>query len=179
MLWLKTYFYETLNELKRHLLLWLLAYSHQTKLKSLKYHAPYDVICAEYETEPSRFRESPPPRSRDHTIGEDRRFVEKGGQRQRIQKFLSVQGVCSRRSVLSFLDSNRPLTCGKSGGCQTFPRKMQKICKRTLESRSTRGFHANLVEGSGGQARFPPCPIGRSYTRRSFWSITGIRRILA
>jgi 23S rRNA pseudouridine2605 synthase len=30
--------------------------------------------------------------------GEDRRLVEEGGQRQRIQKFLSVQGVCSRRS---------------------------------------------------------------------------------
>jgi hypothetical protein len=30
-------FYETLNELKRHLLLWLLAYNHQKKLKSLKY----------------------------------------------------------------------------------------------------------------------------------------------
>jgi hypothetical protein len=58
----KIYFYETLNELKRHLLLWLLAYSHQKKFKSLKYHAPYDVICVEYETEPSRFREKPIPK---------------------------------------------------------------------------------------------------------------------
>jgi 23S rRNA pseudouridine2605 synthase len=30
--------------------------------------------------------------------GEDRRLVKEDGQRQRIQKFLSVQGVCSRRS---------------------------------------------------------------------------------
>jgi hypothetical protein len=55
----KIYFYETLNEFKRHLLLWLLAYNHQKKLKSLKYHAPYGVMCAEYEAEPSCFREKP------------------------------------------------------------------------------------------------------------------------
>ncbi|MDR0727466.1 MAG: integrase core domain-containing protein, partial [Puniceicoccales bacterium] len=28
----KIYFYETLNDLKRHLALWLLAYNHQKKL---------------------------------------------------------------------------------------------------------------------------------------------------
>ncbi|MDR2576748.1 MAG: integrase core domain-containing protein [Puniceicoccales bacterium] len=36
----KIYFYETLNELGKHLILWLLAYNHQKKLRSLQYLRP-------------------------------------------------------------------------------------------------------------------------------------------
>jgi hypothetical protein len=55
----KIYFYETLNDLKRHLALWLLAYNHQKKLKSLHYTSPYDAMCAEFAKEPARFLRSP------------------------------------------------------------------------------------------------------------------------
>ncbi len=45
----KVYFYETLDALKKHLMLWLLMYNHGKKLKSLTYKYPYDIIIEQFE----------------------------------------------------------------------------------------------------------------------------------
>jgi len=51
----KVYFYETLNELKDRLNLWLLQYNFEKQLKSLNYKTPYDIITEEYEKDKLRF----------------------------------------------------------------------------------------------------------------------------
>jgi len=51
----KIYFYETRNELAKHLELWVNYYNYEKKLKSLKYKAPYDKILEEYKENPSGF----------------------------------------------------------------------------------------------------------------------------
>ena len=55
----KVYFYETLDELKKHLMLWLLMYNYQKKLKSLKYQTPFDTIIKEFDIKPSSFYLNP------------------------------------------------------------------------------------------------------------------------
>ncbi|MBL0687111.1 MAG: hypothetical protein JJV95_04205 [Sulfurospirillum sp.] len=55
----KIYFYETLKELKEHLMLWLLMYSFEKKLKSLEYKSPYDIIIKEFDVKPSNFYINP------------------------------------------------------------------------------------------------------------------------
>lgn len=55
----KTYFYEKLDELKQHLMLWLLMYNHQKKLKSLNYKSPYDKLIEEFGNEPKLFNLDP------------------------------------------------------------------------------------------------------------------------
>ena len=56
---IKIYFYEDLSELKKHLMLWLLMYNYEKKLKSLNYSSPYDIILKEFDEKPSNFKENP------------------------------------------------------------------------------------------------------------------------
>ena len=56
---IKIYFYEDLDELKKHLMLWLLMYNYEKKLKSLNYESPYDIILKEFDEKASNFKESP------------------------------------------------------------------------------------------------------------------------
>ncbi|MFN7225818.1 MAG: IS481 family transposase [Holosporales bacterium] len=51
----KTYHYETTEELKHHLMVFLLFYNHQRPLKSLKYKTPFDILKEFYEKEPALF----------------------------------------------------------------------------------------------------------------------------
>ena len=56
---IKVYFYENLDELKKHLMLWLLMYNHKKKLKSLKYNSPYDIILKEFNENKLNFHRNP------------------------------------------------------------------------------------------------------------------------
>ena len=56
---IKIYFYEDLDALKKHLMLWLLMYNYEKKLKSLNYESPYDTILKEFDETPSNFKENP------------------------------------------------------------------------------------------------------------------------
>ena len=55
----KAYFYKDLNELKYHMMTFVLYYNHQRKLKSLKYQAPFDIILKEFDRDPSNFYSNP------------------------------------------------------------------------------------------------------------------------
>jgi transposase-like protein len=55
----KTYYYEDLEELKSHMMTFVLYYNHQRKLKSLKYQTPFDIILKEFEQNPSNFNQNP------------------------------------------------------------------------------------------------------------------------
>jgi len=55
----KTYYYETIEELKKHLMSYLLYYNHQKKLKALKFKAPYDTLIEKFDTSPELFKENP------------------------------------------------------------------------------------------------------------------------
>ena len=55
----KIYFYENLKELKKHLMMWLLYYNHEKKLKSLKYHSPYDIVLRSYNENKLNFHRNP------------------------------------------------------------------------------------------------------------------------
>jgi len=55
----KTYFYEDINELKRHIMAFLLYYNHQKPNKQLKYTPPYQKIIDYYKKEPTLFKENP------------------------------------------------------------------------------------------------------------------------
>ena len=51
----KIYFYENLDELKKHLALWLKYYNYEKKLKSLKFKSPCDKIKEEFDKNPLGF----------------------------------------------------------------------------------------------------------------------------
>lgn len=55
----KAYFYKDLDELKRHMMTFVLYYNHQRKLKSLKYQTPFDMIISEFDRDPSLFNSNP------------------------------------------------------------------------------------------------------------------------
>ena len=55
----KAYFYEDLEELKKHMMTFVLYYNHQRKLKSLKYQTPFDIIISEFERDKSNFHHNP------------------------------------------------------------------------------------------------------------------------
>jgi len=55
----KTYYYETIEELKKHLMSYLLYYNHQKKLKALKFKAPYDMLLGKFNTNPELFKDNP------------------------------------------------------------------------------------------------------------------------
>jgi len=56
---IKIYFYENLNELKKHLELWLKYYNYEKQLKSLKFKSPYSKVLEEYDKNPSGFNQNP------------------------------------------------------------------------------------------------------------------------
>jgi transposase InsO family protein len=55
----KTYHYETIYELKKHLMAFWLVYTFQRPLKALKYKTPYAKVLEYYETSPEAFRANP------------------------------------------------------------------------------------------------------------------------
>ena len=55
----KAYYYEDLEELKKHMMTFVLYYNHQRKLKSLKYYTPFDIIRNEFDRDPSNFNYNP------------------------------------------------------------------------------------------------------------------------
>ena len=55
----KKYHYESLKELKQHLMSFILFYNLQKKLKSLKYKSPYDRMIEIYDEDPLFFNENP------------------------------------------------------------------------------------------------------------------------
>ena len=55
----KAYFYEDLEELKKHMLSFVLYYNHQRKLKSLNYQSPFDIVCKEFDSNATNFKQNP------------------------------------------------------------------------------------------------------------------------
>ena len=55
----KAYFYKDINELKHHMMTFVLYYNHQRKLKSLKYQTPFDRIISEFGRDSSNFIHNP------------------------------------------------------------------------------------------------------------------------
>ena len=52
----KKYYYETVKQLKDHMMAFLLAYNYQKKLKALKYISPYDKLLQIFETNEQLFK---------------------------------------------------------------------------------------------------------------------------
>ncbi len=55
----KTYYYETIEELKKHLMSYLLYYNHQKKLKALKFKSPYDRLLEKFNSNREFFKDNP------------------------------------------------------------------------------------------------------------------------
>lgn len=55
----KTYHYESEQELKYHLMAFILFYNHQRPLKALKFKTPYAILIEEYERCPDLFKDNP------------------------------------------------------------------------------------------------------------------------
>jgi hypothetical protein len=55
----KRYYYESHEQLKTHLQSFLMAYNYARRLKTLEGLAPYEFICARWETERERFTANP------------------------------------------------------------------------------------------------------------------------
>ena len=55
----KTYFYDTLQELKSHMMAFVLYYNHQRKLKALKFQSPFDILIQTYQFNPLGFQQNP------------------------------------------------------------------------------------------------------------------------
>ena len=55
----KSYHYEDLDELKRHIMAFVLYYNHQRPLKALKYQTPFDIIIKEFDINSSNFNKNP------------------------------------------------------------------------------------------------------------------------
>ncbi len=62
---MKRYHYETHDQPKTHLQLFLDAYNHAKRLKTLKELTPYEFICKAWTEEPERFISDPT----NHTVG--------------------------------------------------------------------------------------------------------------
>jgi len=54
----KTYYYETIEELKKHLMSYLLHYNYQKKLKALKFKSPYDMLLEKFNPNPELFKDN-------------------------------------------------------------------------------------------------------------------------
>jgi len=54
----KTYHYETVDELKQHLMSYLLYYNHQKKLKALKFKTPYTILLEKFDSSPELFKDN-------------------------------------------------------------------------------------------------------------------------
>ena len=55
----KIYHYETVDELKQHLMSYLLYYNRQKKLKALKFKSPYTILLEKFDSSPELFKENP------------------------------------------------------------------------------------------------------------------------
>ena len=55
----KQYHYETVKQLKQHLMAYLLVHNYQKKLKSLRFQTPHEFILLSYQKQPQLFRENP------------------------------------------------------------------------------------------------------------------------
>jgi len=55
----KTYHYDSIEQLKHHIMSFLLLYNYQRPLKSLKYKTPYDIIVDNYNMNPKLFNTNP------------------------------------------------------------------------------------------------------------------------
>ena len=55
----KTYYYKKIEELKKHVMVFLMVYNYQRPLKILKFKTPYDKLIEEYEKNPNLFRYNP------------------------------------------------------------------------------------------------------------------------
>lgn len=55
----KSYFYESLEELKVHMMAFVLYYNHQRKLKALKFQTPFHIILKAYEENQADFNFNP------------------------------------------------------------------------------------------------------------------------
>ena len=56
---IKKFHYENINELKQHLMAFLLYYNHQKPCIKLKYIPPFKKIIEYYKNEPNLFKENP------------------------------------------------------------------------------------------------------------------------
>jgi len=55
----KLYHYDSLEELKKHVMSFLLLYNYQKKLKALKFKTPYDTMIQIYQNNPEYFKLNP------------------------------------------------------------------------------------------------------------------------
>jgi len=55
----KKYYYETVKQLKEHVMAFLLSYNYQKKLKALKYISPYDKLLQIFKTNEQLFNCNP------------------------------------------------------------------------------------------------------------------------
>ena len=55
----KTYHYDSVDDLKKHLMAFLLAYNFQRKLKALKFKSPYDTLISIWTSKPELFKINP------------------------------------------------------------------------------------------------------------------------
>jgi hypothetical protein len=55
----KKYFYENIEEFKKHLMSFILFYNYQKKLKSLKFKRPFSLLLEKFDKMPSLFKDNP------------------------------------------------------------------------------------------------------------------------
>jgi transposase-like protein len=55
----KKYFYEDIQEFKKHLMSFILFYNHRKKLKSLKFNSPFSVLLERFDKMPLLFKDNP------------------------------------------------------------------------------------------------------------------------
>lgn len=55
----KKYYYEDIEEFKKHLMSFILFYNHQKKLKSLKYQSPFSFLEEKFDRVPELFKNNP------------------------------------------------------------------------------------------------------------------------
>jgi Integrase core domain len=56
---IRQFHYDTPEELKKHIMSFLLVYNFQKKLRALKYQTPYDFILKTFDEQPTLFKENP------------------------------------------------------------------------------------------------------------------------
>ena len=55
----KNFYYETCEELKKHLMAFVLLHNFRRPLRALKYRTPYDILIEHYRESPQLFKENP------------------------------------------------------------------------------------------------------------------------
>ncbi|GJE35916.1 hypothetical protein LDDCCGHA_6137 [Methylobacterium oxalidis] len=64
----KRYHYDSHDQLRDHLQLFVDAYNHARRLRTLRGLTLYEFICQVWTKEPERFRLNPSHHTRDHTL---------------------------------------------------------------------------------------------------------------